>query len=182
MAIKNCPKCQREFNGGRALKEHMSAEHGGFSQGDIPSDGNKAKDILGSSSLDELAGKAPADDAIEPDGIESPKKTGRPKKNAEEIAAAERRKLAMDKIGGVITRKVASVPYVLWAAMASNDSLRLTKDEQKELADAYLEIARGYDADFSSPFFGVFAAIAINAEFVAKRMGLDLSGSETPAE
>lgn len=189
MSLKNCPQCQKEFNGGRALKEHMSTEHGGYSDSDIPNESlNQAKEILGSSSLEELAGKAPVTDDAGDTGLQTSKpdgdqqKRGRPKKTADEIEAQNRRKLAMEKIGGVICRKTASLPYTFWAKMAAQDALRLSTEEQKELSDAYLTIAQGYNADFSSPFMGILAALAINAEFVAKRLDLDLSAMDDEEE
>jgi hypothetical protein len=181
MSMKTCPKCQAELNGRGALKQHMTDAHGGYTKDDLgPSEtGNMAKDILGSSSLEELRGNAPSDDSRESATADTngKGKQGRPKKNAEELAAQEKRKKAMQSIGKVLCRKVASTPYAFWASLVKNDSLRLNPQEQQELTDAYLEICQGYDADFTSPFFGVMAALAINAECIATRLNLDLSAN-----
>lgn len=195
MSIKTCPKCSEEINGSRALKEHMSEKHGGFNSSDIPNETNgQAKEILGTSTLAELAGRAPTDDTNDsgpnntgnnPDSstpVAAKPKQGRPKKGGptpEEIEQQKRRARALESIGGVICRKTAALPYRFWAKLAGDDNLKLKSEQVKELSDAYLEICRGYDANFTHPLMGVLAAMAINAEYVAERIGIPLNDEET---
>lgn len=153
-----CSRCISVFATAAELEDHKRRMHAAEDIG---------RNLLGSESLEDAEVRLSA------------KYSKQQLENGEDLSkeeAAEKRKarkLALEKIGGVICRKAASMPYYLWAGMAGNPDYKLTRAEMEELADAYLEVCKGYNADFTSPVFGVIAAIAINGEIVAKRLGFD---------
>lgn len=96
-----------------------------------------------------------------------------PAKTAEEIKKEELRKKALDVVGKELCSEIAEIPYEVWAFMASNPELRLTKEEATELADSYFLLAQAIDPDFSSPWMLGFTLMAKNVVLVAKRVKME---------
>lgn len=51
-------------------------------------------------------------------------------------------KEAIDKIAKEMMKDVAGMPYEVWAFIAADPALALSKDEEKELSDAYFLVAQ----------------------------------------
>jgi hypothetical protein len=80
---------------------------------------------------------------------------------------------AQKKIGESMMLDIAGVPYDIWAFVASDESLSLTKAEEKELADAYYLVAQSMSFSSMSPFWqGMLFLISRNARLVKARVKL----------
>lgn len=174
--------CSELLPSKKKWKQHMSDVHGGFTNEQLkaamPNTGSEqAKNMLGGQgSLEELAKGAPSTEGEqEKTGPGTVVKTRKPKVDPEE---EKRRRLRMERIGGAICKKVASIPYRAWANIAGDPELCLRPDQQKELADAYFEMAQGYGAGFDSPIWGIMAVLAINGDFIAERLKVPGFGPE----
>ena len=85
-------------------------------------------------------------------------------KRQADIAAARK------KIGESMMKDLAGMPYDIWAFVASDDSLSLTKDEEKELADAYYLVAQSFNFSSSPTWTAVLFLISHNARLVKSRV------------
>jgi hypothetical protein len=88
----------------------------------------------------------------------------------EEAKKAERKQKALDTAGKTILGKAAAVPYDAWAAFAAEPFLRLSEEEQKELADAYFEIAQAFDIDFSNKWLLLGGMCMFHINIIGVRM------------
>ena len=95
-------------------------------------------------------------------------------KKEQELAEAEKRakdqERALETIGKSICNKLASIPYEVWAAMAADPALKLTPDEQKELADSYFLFVQSMNPDFTKPVWLIGGIILMNSVMISQRL------------
>lgn len=61
---------------------------------------------------------------------------------AKKAEAIEKQRAALQRIGEEMMRDIAGTPYEVWAFLAQDPSLKLTKEEEKDLAEAYWLVAQ----------------------------------------
>lgn len=81
----------------------------------------------------------------------------------------ERKERSLRVIGSQLTKGVAEIPYDLWAFFYADPELCLTKEEAKELAEAYFELAQAMDVDFSHPIWIAFTIVITNKAMIKAR-------------
>lgn len=186
MSVK-CPKCDTTVETPQGLKTHMSKAHKGWTVDDLraagvePTARDHLRGMAGADSFAEARAAAPATEQSEEekkasDAAKSPRKSSK----REEAELEEKKRLAREKIGGIINKKLASMPYNMWAAMMNDDSIRLTKDELTEIVDAYNQLGEAYGLDYSGKIAALFAVLAVNGDAISKRfdkLGINFSGS-----
>ena len=94
-----------------------------------------------------------------------------PTVSPEELARQKAIADAQKKIGESMMKDVAGIPYDVWAFIASDESLSLTKEEEKELAEAYYLVSQSLSFSSMSPFWqGMLFLISRNARLVKSRI------------
>jgi hypothetical protein len=76
----------------------------------------------------------------------------------------ERKKRAMERVGMHLSKKLATIPYEVWAKLAREDKLKLNAEEAEGLAGDYFELAQSLEIDFDSPMWlgvGIFLSNAV---------------------
>lgn len=90
--------------------------------------------------------------------------------SAEEAAKQAKVDLARKKIGEDMMRDLAALPYDVWAFIASDESKSLTKEEEKELADAYYLVAQSFSFSSSPTWMAVLFLISRNSRLIKSRV------------
>jgi hypothetical protein len=175
MATKwKCERCETECTSERGWKRHMTMKHGAYDTKEEASAGGtgiraEARSVLGDSSLADVASDVNRVPGEGPRiGDESGSRKSR--RTREERDQEEKRLLAFKRIGGALCRKVATIPYNVWAAVVHRPEMALSDEEAKELTDSYLQLLEGTEIDFSNPKWALMAIMAINIECIARRI------------
>lgn len=90
--------------------------------------------------------------------------------SAEDAAKQAKIDLARKKIGEDMMRDLAGLPYDVWAFIASDESKSLTKEEEKELADAYYLVAQSFSFSSSPTWTAVLFLISRNSRLIKSRV------------
>ena len=85
---------------------------------------------------------------------------------------------AIEVTGKIATRKLAGMPYRVWAFLASDPSLALNPDEQRELSDAYFQLIKAMKPNMNKPVWILGTIALLNFDMVAVRMQKKLSQTE----
>lgn len=94
-----------------------------------------------------------------------------PQISPEEIARLKQVADAQKKIGQDMMKDVAAIPYDVWAFLASDETKALSKEEEKELSDAYFLVAQSLNYSAMSPFWsGMLFLLSRNARLVKARI------------
>lgn len=142
-----CPKCNFETESEQGFKAHMSKSHGGFGIDDLKGAGIKpnqrdiARSLAGNSSSSEVTSQAPeSEPKIGEAGADVKTRTRRAKVQVDdpEVAAAKERILRAR------CSRMASLPYTLLAKLVGDDSIKLDRDEEAQLTESYVTVARAY--------------------------------------
>jgi hypothetical protein len=147
----------------------------------------KVDAIQGSAGFDDIAeatrsapvttsatpGAAPRTRRGRPGAQPTPVTPPTPVKTAAQAEAEQRKLDALKTIGEAMMRDMADTPYEIWAYLAQDESLKLTKEESKELAQAYVLVAQTMDFTNLSPFWsGMIFIAAKNAKLAGQRIKL----------
>ena len=142
-----CPKCTFETDSDQGFKAHMSKSHKGFTVADLkavgikPNERDIARSLAGNTSAKEVTDQAPdSEPKIGDAGSEPAKRTRRAKLQTEdpEVLAAKERILRAR------CARMASLPYTLLAKVMGDDAIRLDAEEEQDLTEAYVTVARAY--------------------------------------
>lgn len=85
---------------------------------------------------------------------------------------------ATEAIGKVATRKLATMPYNLWAYLASDPSLRLSVEEVKELSEAYFHLIKAMKPNLNKPKWIFGSILLLNFDMVSSRLQKKLEQTE----
>lgn len=150
-----CPKCQQECNGETGLRRHMSMSHGGYSTDELKSVGIKpnqkdiARAMAGNASSKEVTDQAPDSEPKIGDAGSQPGKRARRAKAETldpEVEAAKERILRAR------CARMASLPYTLLAKLVGDDAVKLSQEEEADLTESYVTVARAYGWEGTSKF------------------------------
>ena len=100
----------------------------------------------------------------------------------EDIARAEKRKAALQKMSEMMLADMAGAPYEFWAAVIDDDDMKLTEEEAQELGEAYQIVAESLPMGnmpswITLPLF----ILGRNARLVRKRIKLSEANAEKKA-
>jgi hypothetical protein len=96
-----------------------------------------------------------------------------PIKSQAEIEAERKRNEAVRKIQSEMAKDVAGLPYEAWAFIAQDNSKALSKEEEKELAEAYAMVAETLTISVNPLWTGIMFILSRNAKFVRARLPKD---------
>lgn len=97
-----------------------------------------------------------------------------PIKSQAEIEAERKRQEAIKKIQSEMAKDVAGMPYEVWAFIAQDDAKALSKEEEKELSDAYALVAETLPLGNLNPMWtGIMFILSRNAKFIRARLPKD---------
>lgn len=141
-----CPQCSAEPDGDRAFKTHMTRHHGGYDVETLKKAGIKpnvrdiARSLAGNTSSKDVTDNAPDSEPKVGDTGETKTRTRRTKVQTDdpEVLAAKERILRAR------CSRMASLPYTLLSKMLGDESVRLSLDEERDLTESYVTVARAY--------------------------------------
>lgn len=140
--------------------------------------------LAGGQDFPTMAASAPSDtssDTAIPTGSK-PAKRGRPyasqpvsqitQKTIEDAEAKAKRDAALNKIAAGMMEDTAAMPYEVWAFVAHDSSLRLTREEEKDLAQAYQLVSEYVSAGKMLPAWVILPLFIAgrNAKLIKKRV------------
>lgn len=180
MSIENlkCEDCEAKglhprITNERGWKQHMSTYHKGWRE----KGPDVARNLTGFDSAKAVSDSAPETDAAgqpgQPGVAGSGSKTAKPARlSRADAERAEKSDKAREMIGAILCKKAARGPYVALAAVFNDARWLLLQEEEKELYQAYLQLAESTDADFTKPIWSWIAVLAVNSDILAARLPL----------
>jgi hypothetical protein len=143
-----CPKCSFETESEQGFRTHMSKTHKGYSESDLKSVGLKpnqrdiARGLAGNQSSKEVTDTAPDSEPKIGEAGAPATRTRRTKAQMQqedpEVAAAKERILRAR------CSRMASLPYTLLAKLVGDDAVKLSPEEEADLTESYICVARSY--------------------------------------
>lgn len=167
-----CPHGDHVSDSERGLKAHMTRTHGGFTVAELEGAGISPtnRDIARAMtpgqfrSAEAVAGAAPSSDAERAPGEqEQPVRRAGKKARDAEVQEAER------KIMYARARRVAKLPYSIWAGIAHDESLRLSPEEEENLTDAWAMLFEAYRWTPDGKLWTLSEVMALEAISIAAR-------------
>lgn len=92
------------------------------------------------------------------------------KKSQEDAARQAKIDEARRKIGENMMKDIAAIPYDVWAFIASDNSKSLSKEEEKELSDAYYLVAQSFNFSSSPTWMAVVFLLSKNSRLIKARV------------
>ena len=182
------PECSARaaFDSANGYKRHMTMTHGGWRESDpgVKTGSDVARTLAGGhGSSRDVASAAPETDQPESQAEGAKGTRTRRSISQEEKEKAEKRRIASQRIGKILSAKAARGPYIAAAALMNDERWMLNKQEEEELTDATLQIIEAYDFDMSRPIFAILALLAAHSDCIAARLPLlNATAEETKQE
>jgi hypothetical protein len=142
-----CPQCSQELESEGGLKRHMTTKHGGYTIDNLKDAGIRpnykdiARALAGNTSAKDVTDSAPDSEPKIGEGGSEPKTRARRAKVQQEdpdvLAAKER-------ILRARCSRMASLPYTLLSKIMGEESIRLSLEEERDLTESYVTVARAY--------------------------------------